>query len=239
MRTIAYITDIHLDEAFPAECGVNTRKNWERILEDIDKRDIDEVMFGGDIGESTSNQFFFDSLKKYAKILKITLGNHDTFKEVTKHYTNEYLANQDELYYSYHDDFLKYIYLDTSAYEMNQKQLKWLENELVTSKKIVIFIHHPILLINAIVDTKYSLKNQKTVRDVLIKCKNEIILFCGHYHMPDERSLDNVTQYITPAASYQVKKDPDNIVIVSNHFGYRLITINEDKINPEIVLFRD
>ncbi|MBK7884551.1 MAG: hypothetical protein IPJ81_12770 [Chitinophagaceae bacterium] len=44
-KTIAYITDIHLDEKFPMDNGVDARGNWNIILADINKRQIDEVVF--------------------------------------------------------------------------------------------------------------------------------------------------------------------------------------------------
>ncbi|MBI3259321.1 MAG: metallophosphoesterase family protein [Ignavibacteriae bacterium] len=238
MRTIAYITDIHLDEEFPAQYGVHTRKNWERILEDIDKKNIDEVIYGGDIGELTSNEFFFDSLKEYSKNMKITLGNHDKFEEVSKHYTNKYITNRKELYYSFEDEYFKHIYLDTSSYKLSQTQLEWLTNEVITEKEILLFIHHTVLPINAVLDTPYSLRNQEAVREVLLRCNNKVKIFCGHYHMPDERTYNNITQFITPVSSYQVKKDSDTVEIVTDHFGYRLITIDNGNVDSEVLLFR-
>ena len=60
-QKIAYITDIHLDEKFPLDTGVDTRENWKIILNDISSRGINEIIFGGDIGEKTANKWFFES----------------------------------------------------------------------------------------------------------------------------------------------------------------------------------
>ena len=49
-KKIAYITDLHLDEDFPKEMGVDSRSNWKVILKDVSNRNIDEIVFGGDIG---------------------------------------------------------------------------------------------------------------------------------------------------------------------------------------------
>ena len=54
-KKIAYITDIHLDEQLPIDQGVDTRKNWEIILNDVSKKGIKEIIFGGDLGEKTVN----------------------------------------------------------------------------------------------------------------------------------------------------------------------------------------
>lgn len=65
MQKNAFITDIHLDEAFPKEAGVDSHKNWNWILNDLQSKNIQEVIFGGDIGEYTSNNYFFESLKAF------------------------------------------------------------------------------------------------------------------------------------------------------------------------------
>ena len=50
MKRIAFITDIHLDEDDPRKVGVDSYKNWELILKDVASRNIDGIVFGGDIG---------------------------------------------------------------------------------------------------------------------------------------------------------------------------------------------
>ena len=57
IQKIAYITDIHLDEEFTKDQGVDSRANWEIILEDVVSKNIKKVIFGGDIGEPNSNQW--------------------------------------------------------------------------------------------------------------------------------------------------------------------------------------
>lgn len=234
MKHIAYVTDIHLDEAFPIENGVDARKNWLRILEDISYRGIVEVIFGGDIGEAKANPWFFESLKPFN--LKITLGNHDTFSEAIKHYDNKYLEEKKELYYSYENEFLKYIYLDSSAGEISPMQLNWLHAELLTTKKILIFIHHPVLEVNVVVDKLYPLKNREEVKSVLKNVKNDIIVFCGHYHTTDDKKERNIQQLVTLAASYQIKKGTDTVNVENNTFGYRILNIEEDRVQTELVV---
>ena len=72
---IAYITDIHLDEKFPIDLSVDSRSNLKTIINDIKVRGINKIIFGGDIGEASSNQWFFKSLSNFD--LNIVLGNHD------------------------------------------------------------------------------------------------------------------------------------------------------------------
>src|SRR5688500_3357588 len=96
-QTIAYITDIHLDEAYLTDIGVDPRTNWQRLLDDVNARGISSIIFGGDIGEPAANAWFFDTLKDYN--LQLTLGNHDTFLEVRKHFSIPDWKYTTEAYY--------------------------------------------------------------------------------------------------------------------------------------------
>lgn len=235
IKKVAYITDLHLDEPFPVEKGVNSQRNWETILQDVISRDIQEVIFGGDIGENKSIEWFFDSLWNID--LKVVLGNHDSFIEVDKYYQNEYQGNHKELYYAYEANYHKYIFLDSSSYSIGSTQFQWLINELKTDKTLVIFIHHPILEVNTEVDKQFPLENRDELKLELQKIDNEITIFCGHYHMLDETTDGNLKQIITPASSYQVVKEATPIKVTSETFGYRVIEFTSDKINSELILF--
>ncbi|WP_375334293.1 metallophosphoesterase family protein [Flagellimonas sp. C4] len=234
-KKIAYITDIHLDERFPIDQGVDARKNWEIILNDVSKKGIEEIVFGGDIGEKTANQWFFESLKNYN--LAITLGNHDYFDEVVDHYGMEVVESQTELYYSQEYNYYKFLFLDSSSGSISQEQFNWFKKELLTEKNIILFIHHPILGVDTEVDRQFALKNRNLLRTELQNLEKDVVIFCGHYHFEDERSNGNIRQYITPASSYQVEKIPDEIKVSSATFGYRIIELNKNKLNTEVILF--
>lgn len=234
MLNIAVITDIHLDEAFPKEAGVDSHKNWSRILKDIQSKNIQEIIFGGDIGEHTSNNYFFESLKAFN--LKIILGNHDKFAEAIKYYKPNAAFNHSELYYFTETAFHKFIFLDSSTNKISTTQLVWLKNELNTTKKIIVFIHHPVLAVNTIVDRMYPLENREQVKELLFNSQKEIMIFCGHYHMEDERTERNISQFITPASSYQIEKDAETLKTHNHFFGYRIITLHEERIESKLVL---
>lgn len=214
---------------------MNSRRNWETILKDVISRDIQEVIFGGDIGENKSTEWFFDSLWNID--LKVVLGNHDSFTEVDKYYQNEYQGNHKELYYAYEDNYYKYIFLDSSSDAIGSTQFQWLINELKTDKTLVIFIHHPILGVNTEVDRQFPLENRDELKVELQKMDNEITIFCGHYHMLDETTDGNLKQIITSASSYQVVKEATPIKVTSENFGYRVIEFASSNINSELILF--
>jgi 3',5'-cyclic AMP phosphodiesterase CpdA len=232
---IAYITDIHLDEDFPINQGIDPRKNWDIILNDVKSRGITSIIFGGDVGEKSSNAYFFDSLKSFD--IAISLGNHDDFNEVIKHNTTIANTNKKAFYYTQETAFYTFIFLDSSLNTIDEEQFIWFKNELITDKKIVIFIHHPILQVHTEVDRKYYLIHRDRLRLELEQLSTEVTLFSGHYHFDDIQTYKNITQYITPAASYQIAKIPDGVNIETSHFGYRILEFTEVGIETELILF--
>ncbi len=233
MRTIAYITDIHLNEQYPKELGVDAEKNWQLILEDVKSRNVNEIIFGGDIGEASAHNWFFRSLQEFK--WRITLGNHDVFREVLKSAPAHLSVDKPELYYSDETTFLKYIFLDSSSSEISPLQLMWLEEQLKTGKKIILFLHHPILAVETAVDKLYPLKNRDVLKRLLLEIKNETVVFCGHYHLADEQTERNVTQVITCAASYQLEKDAMQLKPNHRMIGYRIIQIEKEHIQWELI----
>ncbi|MBW1295546.1 metallophosphoesterase family protein [Aquimarina litoralis] len=233
-KRIAYVTDIHLDEPFPKTVGVNARENWEKILDDISKRNIKQIIIGGDIGENASLPWFFESLEPYD--WSISLGNHDDFSIV---YPCQKILrpNIDTPYYRWETDFFKFIFFDSSKEVVDQKQLEWLGKELITQKRILLFIHHPIIPIPVLMDKKFFLKGKEKIQSILEEYHNDITIFSGHYHMNNHQIYKNIHQYVTPAVSYQVEKDLDEIKVHSNSFGYRIIELQKDQLFTEVVLF--
>jgi Icc protein len=233
MRQIAFITDIHLDEQFPLDKNVDPKKNFETVLADIEKRNIKEVIFGGDIGEPTAHKYFFDNLQNLS--VNFILGNHDEFKFVKNHFQKE--LSRKELYYKLEDENYQYIFLDTSVDELSKTQLIWLQSELTDNKELILFVHHPVLEIETPVDKVYPLKNREELKSVLLIFKNNVTIFCGHYHMNDEQQLKNIKQYTTQSMSFQLIKNATEIEVDNKNFGYRIIEIHNDKIETELINF--
>ncbi|HAX47452.1 MAG TPA: metallophosphoesterase [Ignavibacteria bacterium] len=236
MKTTAFITDIHFAEDDVSGLGVNQEKNWRIILDDITQRgDIDEIIFGGDIGSAAAHDMFFASLNNCGIGYKVILGNHDTFEDVRKH-IQTVSESDNELFYSYDDAGFRYIFLDTSTSSFSTDQLNRLKEKIVTELPITIFIHHPVLRVDSIVDKLYSLKGRDEIKSLLRSAKNEITIFCGHLHNEDTAEEGNIRQYLTPSASYQALKHTEDIITDINEFGYRIIKFGKE-IHTEIIKF--
>ena len=236
-ESIAHITDLHLDEAYPLKIGIQTRKRFDDILKDIEYKNITRVVCTGDIGENEGIQYFFEQLK--TKTLSLTLGNHDTFAEISKHYSKGADYDSQKLYSSTLKKYYKFIYLDSSEGIIDKKQLSWLKKELILQKPIIIFMHHPVIGLNVKVDKIGKLKNREEVVTLLTKTTNKVEIYCGHYHMESTLNYKNITQYITPAVSFQVEKNPNVVETNTTFFGYRIIEIDNSTKSSKIQLFRD
>ncbi|WP_024770941.1 metallophosphoesterase family protein [Aquimarina macrocephali] len=234
---IAHITDLHLDEEYPLKNGVLARKRFDNIIKDIEDKKITRVVCTGDIGENKGISYFFEQLK--TKALSITLGNHDMFSEISKHYSKGADYDSEKLYSSTIKEYYKFIYLDSSEGVMDKKQLLWLQKELISAKPIIIFVHHPIIGLNLKVDEIGKLKNREDIIPLLEDSLNEITIFCGHYHIESTLNHKNITQHITPAVSYQIEKNLNTIEINTSVFGYRIIEIDQNNISSKTQLLRD
>lgn len=234
---IAHITDLHLDEDFPFNHCMTARKRFDIVLQDIERKNITQVVCTGDIGENDGIAYFFRKL--IFKNLTITLGNHDTFSGVSKYYNFELKCNSSKPYYSIVKENFKFIYLDSSSGIIDNKQYCWLEKVLISTKPIIIFIHHPILGLNLKVDEIGKLTNREELILLLEKSTVEITIYCGHYHMESKLTHKKLTQFITPAVSYQIKKKTDAIEIDTSIFGYRVIELERENLFSEIQLLSD
>lgn len=234
MKRIAQITDTHLMEEWSAKHGADTDTNLKLILQDVGARGIREVVFTGDIGHSDAYQRFFALLKDFD--FTVMPGNHDQFADIKLHYLPEYLKSKSEMFHSTEDEHFKYVFLDSSSDSISEIQLQWLENELVTAKNVLLFIHHPVLQVLTAVDFKYPLLNREAVKEILVRSGREITIFSGHYHTDDFTKEENITQYVTPAASVQMEKNPLEIVIHSRYYGYRIIELEGRTVSTHVVL---
>ena len=237
IERIAHITDLHLDEAFPYNDKSSARERFCKVLEHIAQQGITNIVCTGDIGTNEGVPYFFDLLKKMK--LSLTLGNHDSFNEVSKHYEKgEQVGHKtNKMYWSEVRDFFKLVFLDSSAGAIDLEQINWLKKQLVTAQPIIIFLHHPIIGLPFKVDDMGKLKNRKKVLELLSKVPNKITVFCGHYHMESNLSYENITQCISPAVVYQIKKTKDTLAIDTKNFGYRIIQMEPHQLTSKVEMF--
>lgn len=235
-KTIAFITDTHLNETLPV--AVNQQQNWERILKDVSERQVDEIIIGGDIGHPSAYAGFFSALGTHGGPFRVIPGNHDTLPDLLQQFPNPEHPDNAELYYSSGDGNFLYLFLDSSTDTISDQQLRWLREKVDDNNlKILLFVHHPVFEVDTPVDRKYPLQNREAVLQVFAQQEHEVFIFCGHYHTEDETGSGAISQYETPAVSYQIRKGTQNIEPHAEYFGYRLITLENANLSSELIKF--
>ncbi len=195
-------------------------------MADIHARGIEELIFGGDIGERSANADVFASLASFGLRLRVVLGNHDTAKEVQKYFCRpDATTNGTELYYAEEDGGFRYLFLDSSAGVIGGEQYDWLAQQLKTDKPLVVFLHHPIVEVVSSADRLYPLKERERIKALFLQHTKHVTVFCGHYHFEDHQTDGNITQFVTPAASFQLKKESAEFETMPGPFGYRIIKV--------------
>lgn len=234
---IALVTDLHAEESFTSDNGVSPWQNWEIILNDIQSRGIEKMIFLGDIGAPSAHQRFFDSLDQSSLDYGVILGNHEDFDEVIKTKVPNALADQNEWYWREENEEYRFIYLDTSTDAISSTQLEWLEAELQTDQITFLFVHHPILPTNTTPQLAFPLAGDKQILDLLKSQTQPIHIFCGHLHLDDLQVIDHIQQTVTPSASIQIKRHSEKAEVENIGFAYRILDIQKDQVISEVVWF--
>jgi 3',5'-cyclic-AMP phosphodiesterase len=238
MKKFAFLTDIHLDEDFPKTYGVDARKNWLRLLQDVQDRGVEALIFGGDIGAPESNAWFFESLRETGLPVYPILGNHDTRAEASRHFPIHLLASKPETwYYSFDDDHYRYIFLDSSEEKIEDVQRAWFVAQLDTSKTVLLFVHHPVFPVDTLIDGMHPLHGREYLQDCLLERNANTFIFCGHYHMEEVTVMPRIQQLISPAGAFQIIKTADPIGIDASSFGYRILSIHPHRVDTEVITF--
>lgn len=233
-RSFAFVTDPHLDDAFTRGNQVPAREDLLSLLQEIAGKGVREVVIGGDIGEPSSHTFLFDALKEYTSTYKIILGNFDKLEDVRQHYSPPGLVDGTMCYREDRDGF-RYIFFDSSSEVLTDAQLQWLEQELKTAGRILLFVHHPILEIPIMLDGLQPLQGREKIKALLLKHPHAVYIFCGHLHVTDQRQEQNIHQTVTPATSAQFVKEATEVEVDMSYFGYSIVTITGDAVTTEIV----
>lgn len=211
-----------------------------KILDDViaqinETPDVNFVMFSGDLIDKPFEKelsAFLPHVEKLKYPWYMAFGNHDTcvggyltkalyLDIISKHNDNFKFKKP---YYSFvPQKGYKVIVLDTiidtritSNGQIDDEQLKWLDNELDKSKKdvVLIFMHVPI--IEPFPSEGHRLLNAGEVQATIEKYKNPIGVFQGHYHAAKITQRNNVLYVNTPA-------------LVSYPNAFRIVTVKNER----------
>lgn len=234
------LTDVHFytgDNNTTFKLRAETPKLLDDAVEQINHTpNVSFVMFTGDLID-TPFEKELEAFLPYAQKLNapwyFAFGNHDTcvggyltpdlfIQLVKKNNTN---FTFDKTYYTFTPQKgYKVIVLDSAIRDritcngqIDEEQLAWLDNEIKNAPKdvILLFMHHPIM--EPFAGPDHRLLNANEVEQVLMKYKNPIGVFTGHYHASKIIQKSNILYVNSPAlVSYPLAFRTINITTVHN-----------------------
>ena len=206
------------------------------------------VMFTGDLIDKPFEKelsAFLPHTEKLNTPWYFAFGNHDTMfggyltPKVYMNLVNKYNKSYkfEKSYYSFvPQKGYKVIVLDSIIREkltangrIGDEQLKWLDNELATSKNdtVLIFMHVPV--IEPYNSPNHRLLDADKMEEILNKYKNPIGVFQGHYHGAKITQKGNILYVSCPAlVSYP---NAFRMVTVTNYRNKTVFNIQNKETN--------
>jgi 3',5'-cyclic AMP phosphodiesterase CpdA len=270
---IALITDIHHG---PIRSGMHNGVQQKLVtkalplLKDFintinNDQTIDFVVNLGDFIEDVNDKekdiHYFKQVLAEFKEIKIPvhhlIGNHDQ-KTLTENNLRG-LLGYEKFYYSFTREDYKFICLyakvvgnhrereeDIRAI-IEDEQLRWLENELNTENKVIVFCHYSCAEVNLDNNVWFEgapqfalLQNRSEIRGILSKSNNVKAYINGHIHhnsityhnnipfITQQSIVENFNQDGLPAASYSIVELSENSLNLSMYGNDRMNLSSHD-----------
>jgi 3',5'-cyclic-AMP phosphodiesterase len=235
MNEIAFMTDLHLNDILATKYKIDSRQNVETAFQDIYKRGIKRLVFGGDYGNPDSLEWLKTKIDVYDFEFYCILGNHDLVHDLKR--VGLYPLQIENTYYCIEFGNARCIFLDSSSGRIDEQQLNWLKYNIEESTKpISIFTHYPIFDCgNSGMDQKYPLLNRDVVMSNLVNENRRMNIYCGHYHMKYDQSIGDINQNVNPGMIMQIKSVNGCSITDSFDFGYRIVDLGSNR--NDIIIF--
>jgi len=241
---IAHITDCHLF-ADQEQCyfGVNTAVSFSRCLADIVTKQVDAIVFGGDLTQDHSSESYllFAELIKKAELSCPVFwlpGNHDELTHL-QNLSTGLISAAKRVKFLYGELLLLNSKGATPAGWISQAHLSDITDTLLHSNQpTVAFCHHNPLPINGYLD-KHMLENGPQLLNTLVNSEQVKGLFHGHVHHQYRFDYRGLAIYSTPASSIQFSKNTEQWQQSDLGPSYRLINITTQPDNLRFELTTD
>lgn len=239
---ICLLTDLHIDLEGKYPLNIDTRQHFQIVLAKAQETKYDFLILAGDLcnqtGDDTIYAWIKEQLKDITIPIKVIAGNHDHATLLANAFGEEKNLHDNELYYTYRLNAIKFIFLDTSKGEMSENQWHWLNEKIkVSGKDVFIFMHHPPLAAGALhMEPRYSFRQMDRFAQLCNGYPDQQFhIFTGHYHLERTIHHKNRTVYITPSTFVQINPDYEAFQPITDQIGYREITLLRDGFHTNIV----
>lgn len=229
---IAFITDIHIDEAGKQPKGIDVRQNFLKALAFLPELNPSCLVIGGDVCNTVGNQGIYEWVKQELDKLPfpyyVIPGNHDDSALLATVFRRAHNLHDNELYFALPLEGRPTLFLDTSKGELSPKQWTWLKNYMsaLRDNNVLVFMHHPPLPADVtFMDNKYPFRQSEEFLDLVRESPCHVTVVCGHYHVEKVVQRSNLLVLLTPSTFFQMKHDPAQLVIDNHCVGIREINL--------------
>jgi 3',5'-cyclic-AMP phosphodiesterase len=237
---IAQISDLHIAGEGEMPYGVDVRKNFFGVLEDLARQSLDLLVVTGDLCLKDADAGTYGWIKE--KIEKLNLpyrvipGNHDDPVMMADIFAGHTDIRNEEVFYSLDLPGITAYFLDSSRNYLPQTQLDWLLERKRPGDNIeMFFMHHPPVLCGVpYMDNKYALENRKATCEALMQVSPHPIVFCGHYHVSRTVFVEGMRIFLSPACFFQIDENTDAFNPAHHMPAYRKISVSENRISTTV-----
>jgi len=237
---IAFITDLHIDVSFEFPFGIDTKKNFQRLLKATLKVNPDLLVLGGDVcyraPEVEIYNWLVEEMASYPIPFECIAGNHDNSTWLAQALKKEALLQKEEFYFARKIDQHLSLYLDTQKGSISQEQFNWLSRQLYQHKKeAMIFMHHPPVRFGVpYMDDTHAFDGGEQLMELLHKHEQPIQIFTGHYHLEKTMVVNNVSIFITPSCFFQLDGYRKEFKVDHHRVAFRVIDVEKGAVSTMV-----
>jgi|SRR6056300_154052 Icc protein len=233
MIRLAQVSDPHIggDPDYRL-AGVNARRTFGIILDEVRKETFDTLMITGDIASDYSPpayRYFFEQMETFEQPMYWLPGNHDLVGNA------ESVENAVPFRQVFDTEHWRIIMLDSMVPKspngrLGEEQLTVLAKALEENTKphIMVFLHHnPVLIDCAWLDTQ-TVADADKFFEIIDKYPQVRGIFWGHIHQQFEVERNNVLLKSVPSTCIQFLPKSDDFALDTISPGYRMIGLHDD-----------
>ncbi|GAA4408390.1 hypothetical protein GCM10023187_30170 [Nibrella viscosa] len=237
---IAFLTDLHIGAEGEKPQGVDVRQNFLNALAFLPEIKPDCIVLGGDLCYQTGERAVYQWIKTQLDPLPYPVyaiaGNHDDPVMMAEELELAHDVWGDELYFAFPLNGYPVVFLDTAKGYCSPGQMTWLQEHLhAIGRNILLFMHHPPVLAGVgHMDAHYAFQQRDEIKSIFNSLSGRITVACGHYHVEKTILQDNLSVLITPSLFFQMKHDPEKMVIDHYRIAIREINLSPDGVTSTV-----
>jgi Icc protein len=219
--------------------GVDVKKNFLHILDDVRVNTVDLIVLTGDLVFRETYREVYGFLKQQLEAAQIPFrvipGNHDDIPALCRIFEMAPRASG-ETYWAEERDGLTLMFLDSSGAAFSPDQLAWFEKLIKKAAgEIIVFMHHPPCLMGVpYMDANWSFTMSGEFLKQVKRSHKQVTVFCGHYHTERYLRLGPLQVFTCPAVIFQSDPTVNENKIESRRYGWRKIDASAGRLSTTV-----